>query len=86
MGLERLKAKFAPAMAESIDARTFALLTRPNAVRSPEFREIARRATTAETLAAFLAEYRKRYPQDAVPERGKAGTSAEAQNAAPPPG
>lgn len=84
MGLERLKAKFAPAMAESADARTFALLTRPNAVRGPEFREIARRATTAETLAAFLAEYRKRYPQDAVPERGKAESRAE--TGAPPPG
>lgn len=78
IGLERLKAKFAPAMAETADARTFALLTRTDASRNPAFREIARKATTAETLAAFLAEYRKRYPQDSVPERGKGDSRAEA--------
>ncbi|WP_238297791.1 hypothetical protein, partial [Methylobacterium soli] len=35
LGLERLKAKFAGPMAESADARTFALLTAANAVRNP---------------------------------------------------
>ena len=84
IGLERLKAKFAPAMADSADARTFALLTRGDAARDPAFREIARRATTAETLAAFLTEYRKRYPQISAPERSKGETRLEAQ--ASPPG
>ncbi|WP_246696556.1 hypothetical protein [Methylobacterium planeticum] len=84
LGLERLKAKFAGPMAESADARTFALLTAANALRNPGFREIAQRATSAETLAAFLAEYRKRYPETAVPERGRA---AENRTDAPaPPG
>ncbi|WP_336489152.1 hypothetical protein [Methylobacterium nigriterrae] len=77
LGLERLKGKFAGPMAESADARTFALLTGPNALRAPGFREIAQRATSAETLAAFLAEYRKRYPDTAVPDRGKAEKAAE---------
>ena len=88
LGLERLKAKFAGAMAASADARTFDLLTRSDAVRNPAFREIARRATTAETLGAFLAEYRKRYPEAAVPERGKDASTAaaEPQGAKPPPG
>ncbi|MBE7243945.1 MAG: hypothetical protein INR63_03265, partial [Actinomycetospora chiangmaiensis] len=83
LGLERLKAKFAGPMAQGPDARTFALLTADGATRSPGFRAIAARATSAETLSAFLAEYRKRYPDAAVAERGTAG-KAEAAADAPP--
>ena len=88
LGLERLKAKFAGAMAESADARTFALLTAPNAVRAPGFRELAQKASTAQTLSAFLDEYRKRYPENAVPERGAAGKTQAQAGEAPgtPPG
>ncbi|MDP4025539.1 hypothetical protein Q8W71_23165 [Methylobacterium sp. NEAU 140] len=93
LGLERLKAKFAGPMARGPDARTFALLTGDGAVRAPGFREIAARATKAETLSAFLAEYRKRYPDAAVPDRGKpeaAGDTGTANRAdmpaGPPPG
>ncbi|MDB5648397.1 hypothetical protein [Methylobacterium sp.] len=88
LGLERLRAKFAGPMAESVDARTFALLTQANAVRSPGFREIAQKATSAETLQAFLSEYRKRYPESSVPAPAKrdAETRAEAQGGPTPPG
>ncbi|MBP1182122.1 hypothetical protein [Methylobacterium sp. PvR107] len=71
IGLERLKAKFSEAMAASPDARTFALLTGANPTQTPGFRAIAARATKAQTLSAFLAEYRKRYPDNAVPDRGR---------------
>ncbi|WP_430912996.1 hypothetical protein [Methylobacterium sp. sgz302541] len=84
IGLERLKAKYADPMAESADARTFALLTAPNASRTAGFREIAQRASTAQTLAAFLDEYRKRYPENAVPERGKPQAATEAPAGTPP--
>jgi hypothetical protein len=88
LGLERLRAKFAGPMAETVDARTFALLTQANAVRTPGFREIAQKATSAETLQAFLAEYRKRYPDSAVPAPAKreSETRAEAPGDATPPG
>ncbi len=86
LGLERLKAKFAGLMAESADARTFAMLTRPDASRSAAFRDAALRATKAETLAAFLSEYRKRYPESAVPEPGSAATGNRAEAPSPPPG
>ncbi|NEU10839.1 hypothetical protein G3T14_01665 [Methylobacterium sp. BTF04] len=88
LGLERLRAKFAGPMAESVDARTFALLTQPNAVRTQGFREIAQKATSAETLQAFLAEYRKRYPDSAVPVPGKRDPDAraDAQAGETPPG
>ncbi len=88
LGLERLKGKFSAPMAESPDARTFALLTRSDAPRTPAFREAARRASSAETLGAFLAEYRKRYPEASVPERGSDGTAprADAEKTPTPPG
>ena len=93
IGLERLKAKFSESMAASPDARTFALLTGANPTLAPGFRAIAARATKAETLSAFLAEYRKRYPDAATPERGKpdaAGgqepSGAEQQSSAAPAG
>lgn len=81
IGLERLKAKFSGAMAQGPDARTFALLTASDAVRKPGFREIAAQATKAETLSAFLAEYRKRYPDAAVPNRGGPDTSGAGEPA-----
>jgi hypothetical protein len=90
LSMDRLRTKFANAMAESVDARTFALLTQPNAVRTAGFREIAQKAGRSETLQAFLVEYRKRYPQAAMPERGtrEGETRADAQGEAPatPPG
>lgn len=90
LGLERLKAKFSGPMALGPDARTFALLTSDGATRTQGFRSIAARATKAETLSAFLAEYRKRYPEAAVPDRGTAkaeGSQSRADTpAATPPG
>jgi hypothetical protein len=83
LGLERLKAKFSGAMAQGPDARTFALLTADGAVRTAGFRTIAARATKAETLSAFLAEYRKRYPEAAVADRGTA-VKAETPEGTPP--
>jgi hypothetical protein len=77
IGLERLKAKFSEAMAASPDARAFALLTGSDPTRSPGFRAVAAQATKAETLSAFLAEYRKRYPDASAPDRGKAKTADE---------
>ncbi|MEE7490985.1 hypothetical protein [Methylobacterium oryzae] len=77
IGLERLKAKFSEGMAASPDARTFALLTGTDPTRAPGFRDIAARATRVQTLSAFLAEYRKRYPDAAAPDRGRPEAPAD---------
>jgi len=69
IALDRLRAKFAAKMADSADARTFAFLASPNIANTRAFREIARTVTSADTLADFLAEYRKRYPDAAAAER-----------------
>lgn len=88
LALDRLRAKFSTKMADSRDKRTFGFLTRPNALSTRAFREVASGVTSADTLAGFLAEYRKRYPEAAVAARRReaspamAPTPAEAQ---PPP-
>ena len=69
LALDRLRAKFAARMADSADAGTFAFLTRPNIANTRPFRELARSITGADTLADFLAEYRKRYPEAAAADR-----------------
>jgi tetratricopeptide (TPR) repeat protein len=68
IALDRLRAKFSAKMADSIDARTFDFLTQPNVSSTRAFRDMARRVTSADTLADFLAEYRKRYPDAAAAE------------------
>ena len=78
IGLDRLRAKFAARMAESADARTFAFLSQPNVAATRGFRDLARSAANTDTLSAFLAEYRKRYPE--------ASAAARPASETPPPG
>jgi hypothetical protein len=69
LSLDRLRAKFAAKMADSADAATFGFVTKPNVSATRAFRELARRVTSADTLADFLKEYRKRYPDAAAADR-----------------
>lgn len=74
LSLDRLRGKFAAKMADSADAANFAFLTSTNSRQTQRFREIARSIASADTLAEFLTEYRKRYPDQAgvprtAPER-----------------
>jgi hypothetical protein len=81
LALDRLRTRLSAKMADSQDARTFAFLTQPKVTSMRGFREIARGVTSTDTLAEFLAEYRKRYPEAAVAERRR----APAQPAEPAP-
>jgi tetratricopeptide (TPR) repeat protein len=69
LALDRLRAKFAAKMADSADAAIFGFVTQPNIASTRAFRELARRVTSADTLADFLAEYRRLYPEAAAAER-----------------
>jgi hypothetical protein len=71
LALDRLRSKFAAKMADSEDANAFAFLTTPNAVRTRQFKDIARSIASADTLSEFFTEYRKRYPDSAVKPRTK---------------
>jgi hypothetical protein len=65
LALDRLRQKFAPKMAASIDARSFALVSGDSRARPREFRDIARSVVGEDTLSEFLDVYRKRYPETA---------------------
>jgi hypothetical protein len=69
IGLDRLRAKFIAKMADSEDARIFALVTTPDVASTTAFKEIARRVTSADTLVDFLEAYRERYPDAAISAR-----------------
>lgn len=62
LSLDRLRSKFAPKMARSIDARTFAFVTAANRARPADLREMARATAGANTVSEFLSAYRERYP------------------------
>jgi tetratricopeptide (TPR) repeat protein len=65
LALDRLRQKFSPKMADSIDARPFALVAGESRARAREFREVARSVVSEDTLSEFLNVYRKRYPDAA---------------------
>jgi len=101
LALDRLRQKYAPKMADSIDARPFALVSGDSRARQREFRDIARSVVAEDTMTEFLNVYRQRYPDaagaprnpraadDAMRERAQARPAAEQQGqpgAAPAPG
>jgi tetratricopeptide (TPR) repeat protein len=77
LGADRLRSKFAGKMAASEDARAFALVATEAEARPREFRDLARQVVSGDTLAAFLAAYRERYPELAGPQ-SQPGAAAEA--------
>ncbi|MBN9061629.1 MAG: hypothetical protein J0H41_04210 [Rhizobiales bacterium] len=69
LSLDRLRGKYGALLSNSADARAFQLVTSPSPERAAEFREYARDVARADTLAEFLEEYRKRYPDIPPPPR-----------------
>jgi hypothetical protein len=50
-------------MIESPDKRAFEIATAPHALKSEEFRDLAKTVTAFTSLDAFLREMRGRYPE-----------------------
>jgi plasmid stability protein len=59
LGNERLVTKFAEKMALSPDAQTFKVITSSNGGKETEFRNIAKKIASIDTLKGFLKEFRK---------------------------
>ncbi len=86
LALDRLRQKFSPKMADSIDARPFALVAGESRARAREFRDIARTVVSEDTLSEFLNVYRKRYPEAAGAQRNpRAGEEAIRERNQPRP-
>jgi tetratricopeptide (TPR) repeat protein len=65
IGRDRFRDKYAAKMAKSSDRRIFEVVSAPTAERGPEFAELARKASSADTLTAFLRDLRARFPDPA---------------------
>ncbi len=61
LGTDRLRAKFASAMARTSSGPAFDAVTGPIVANGSNFNEVVRSVAGLETMDAFLADYRKRY-------------------------
>jgi tetratricopeptide (TPR) repeat protein len=75
IGLDRWRSKYAAKMAEGSDRRAFEVVTTPFNISAPEFGEVARKVSTADTLDGFLRDIRSKFPETAPPSASPA-TSA----------
>ena len=86
LGVRRFRDKYAAKMDSGPDAHAFEVVTSPIGTGNTEFRAVATHVASLDTLDAFLADMRRRYPNsDALPpkDKGPAGKSANAETAAP---
>ena len=57
IGLDRWRNKYAAKMADGPDRRAFDVVTTPFNINAPEFGEVARKVSTADTLDGFSARH-----------------------------
>jgi hypothetical protein len=74
--LERLRTRFQTKMAQSPDAKAFAVVTQSPDVTGDDYKNLVKRVASADTLSAFLQDFRSRY--------GAGGTMGGAASAKPP--
>jgi tetratricopeptide (TPR) repeat protein len=71
LSLNRLREKYAAKMADGPDRRAFDVVSAPIGAAAAEFQDVAKRVSNADTLSAFLADMRKRYPENLPPPQPK---------------
>ena len=86
IGLMRLREKYAAKMADTPDARAFTVVSSPIGTSGAEFQDVARRVASIDTLAAFIKDIERRYPdQLAAKAKAKALPVAKPKPPAPKP-
>lgn len=74
LSLERLQTKYMTKMADSPEAMSFEVVTRPIESQGVEFLEVANRLADIDSLETFLKEYRRQYMSpDRSPDQSAAG-------------
>ncbi len=63
LSLERLRTRFGAKMAQSPDSKAFAVVTQNSDVTGDDYKNLIKRVASADTLEAFLAEFRAKYGQ-----------------------
>ncbi|HET7850129.1 MAG TPA: tetratricopeptide repeat protein [Pseudolabrys sp.] len=84
LGLQRFREKYAAKMADGPDRRAFDVVTAPIGTSGAEFRDVARRIASLDTLDAFLRDMHKRYA-DSSPLSPAATSDAKAEKPQPAP-
>ena len=80
IGLDRWRNKYAAKMADGPDRRAFDVVTTPFNMNAPEFGEVARKVSTADTLDGFLRDIRTKFPETSP---APAGTTTSTPPSAP---
>jgi tetratricopeptide (TPR) repeat protein len=82
IGLSRLREKYQVKFSDGPDRRAFDIVTAPTGTGGAEFKEIAKKIASVDTLDAFLRDLHTRYPESsAVSPAGVVGEGASAQAA-----
>jgi len=76
--LERLRTRYDPKMAQSPDAKAFAVVTQSPDVTGDDYKNLVKRVASADTLSAFLQDFRARYGTGGVTNSTLAPTPAAA--------
>ncbi|HEU4661710.1 MAG TPA: tetratricopeptide repeat protein [Pseudolabrys sp.] len=85
IGLQRFREKYGAKMADGPDGRAFDVVTAPIGTNGAEFRDVARRIASLDTLDAFLRDMHKRYADASpVPPAEAKSKNAEPKSSAPP--
>jgi hypothetical protein len=76
LSLTRLREKYAVKMADGPDRRAFDIVSAPIGTSGPEFQDVAKKIANVNTLDAFLADMKARYPEQPVPVPGASAAPA----------
>lgn len=83
--LERLRTRFDAKMAQSPDAKAFAVVTQAPDVTGDDYKNLVKRVASADTLTAFLQDFRSRYGSGGAAANALAPAAAAATPLAAPP-
>jgi hypothetical protein len=76
--LERLRTRYESKMSQSPDAKAFAVVTQSPDVTGDDYKNLVKRVASADTLSAFLQDFRARYGTGGVANNALAVTPASA--------
>jgi hypothetical protein len=76
--LDRLRTRYEPKMSQSPDAKAFAVVTQSPDVTGDDYKSLVKRVASADTLSAFLQDFRARYGAGGIASNALAATPAAA--------
>ncbi|HEX3858518.1 MAG TPA: hypothetical protein VHV58_02870, partial [Pseudolabrys sp.] len=84
ISLQRFRDKYAAKMTDGADHRAFDIVSGPIGTNSSDFQDVAKTVASVDTLGAFLADMRARYPDSAALPPGPPPADPQKPQAAAP--